>query len=157
MTVEKAQATDAFAERKHWMSVLAKADGTDLEKAWQSLPTKPDYDFLRAPETGLVMVRARAGGVGQPFNFGEMTVTRCTVRLANGTTGFGYVSGTDRRHAELAALFDALMHDTDLSDQIANEVIDPLDAAHAAEKRKKAAKSAATKVEFFTMVRGEND
>ena len=31
------------------------------------------------------MVRGRVGGTGAPFNLGEMSVTRCSVRLADGS------------------------------------------------------------------------
>ncbi len=33
------------------------------------------------------MVRGRAGGGGSAFNLGEMTVTRCSVRIATGQVG----------------------------------------------------------------------
>ena len=56
----------------------------------------PDYVELRAAESGLVMVRGRIGGDGAPFNLGEATVTRATVRLASGEVGFAYVLGRDR-------------------------------------------------------------
>ena len=46
----------------------------------ERLGTLPDYRVLRGPEAGLVMVRGRTGGGGAPFNLGEMTATRCTVR-----------------------------------------------------------------------------
>ncbi len=76
-------------------------------------PILPDYTVLRGPESGLVMVRGRAGGGGAPFNLGEMTVTRCTVRTESGLVGHAYIAGRDERRAELAALADALMQDPD--------------------------------------------
>ncbi len=71
---------------------------------------------MRGPEGGLVMVRGRAGGGGAPFNLGEMTVTRCTVRLGSGLVGHAYVAGREPRRAELAALVDALMQDPERAD-----------------------------------------
>ena len=59
------------------------------------------------------MVRGRAGGGGAPFNLGEMTATRCTVRTDGGFVGHAYVAGRDERLAELAALVDALLQDPD--------------------------------------------
>ena len=61
-------------------------------------------EFLRRPETGLVMLRGRAGGTGQAFNLGEASVTRCSVRLSDGQVGTGYVLGRDQRKAELVAV-----------------------------------------------------
>ncbi len=66
---------------------------------------------LRGPEAGLVMVRGRTGGGGAPFNLGEMTTTRCTVRTDAGFVGHAYVAGRDERLAEVAALADALLQD----------------------------------------------
>ena len=73
------------AARQHWMSVLAKATPTEILTAWDEMTGKPDYRFIRPPETGLVMVQARAGGSGQRFNYGEMTMnivrTSCRERM----------------------------------------------------------------------------
>lgn len=137
------------------MGVLAKADAERLAEAWTALDPKPPFRVLRAPETGLAMVRARAGGTGQPFALGEMTIARAAVQLDGGQTGFGYVAGRDGRHAELAALFDALLQDPAHRSGLLRTLIEPL-AAEAAERR--AARSRAvqeSKVDFFTVVRGE--
>ena len=151
-TAEAAASQDA---RSRWMSVLAKADIRDLESAYGDLAPKLGHERLRGPETGMVMVRGRAGGSGDPFNLGEMTVTRCTVRLADGTVGHGYVAGRNERHGELAALFDALLQDPLRQPSLMRSLIEPLQASHAARRAAHASKAAATKVEFFTMVRGE--
>lgn len=143
------------AARQHWMAVLAKADPNELEKAWWFLKEKPKYRFLRDPETGLIMVRGRAGGTGVRFNLGEVTVTRCTVHLDQGVTGTAYIMGRSRRQAELAAVFDALLRDAGQYDRLKIQVIDPLEAAYAREKKEQAHKVSVTKVEFFTMLRGD--
>ena len=101
------------------------------------------------------MVRGRAGGTGNPFNLGEMTVTRCAIRLDSGVTGHCYAAGRDRRKVELAAVFDALLQ-ADPAAPFLNELIDSLAARQAADRDRTSRKAAATKVEFFTMVRGEN-
>lgn len=138
--------------RKRWLSVLAKAKRTELEDAVGTLPAIPSYRFLRQPEAGLVMVRGRIGGTGGPFNLGEMTVTRCAVQLdGGGAPGIGYVAGRDSRHAELAALLDALLQRRNGLDL--DSVIDRLEAAQAARRQRAQAEVAATKVDFFTMVR----
>lgn len=143
------------AHRQRWMGVLARATGAELEAAWSGLGDQPAYEVLRRPEMGLVMVRGRAGGTGNPFNFGEMTVTRCAVRLADGTTGHCYAAGRDGRKAELAAVFDALLQ-TEARMQIETGVIAPIARRIAADRDLTSRKAAATKVEFFTMVRGDN-
>lgn len=139
------------------MGLFARSDIDFLERSWAALSTKPNYQFLRRPESGLVMVRGRAGGTGQPFNMGEMTVTRCTIRLADGPVGHGYVAGRDRRHAELAALFDALMQDERTGGDLEVSLVCPIEEKIAAKRRQNAAKTAATKVDFFTLVRGEDE
>lgn len=146
----------ATTDRQRWMAVLAKAEPRALADLWDSVPEKPAWRRLRAPETGMVMVRGRTGSTGQPFNLGEMTVTRCAVQLADGATGCGYVGGTDRRHAELAAVVDALMQDPSRRPAIERAIVGPLAALGAEARRQAAAKSAATRVEFFTLVRGED-
>jgi alpha-D-ribose 1-methylphosphonate 5-triphosphate synthase subunit PhnG len=110
---------------------------------------------LRAPETGLVMVRGRIGGTGAPFNVGEMTVTRCSVRLADGTIGHGYLAGRNGDHARLAAILDAMLQHPDHGLALFDRVIVPLEMRRDVRLRDRSAKSAATKVDFFTMVRGD--
>jgi alpha-D-ribose 1-methylphosphonate 5-triphosphate synthase subunit PhnG len=138
--------------RKGWMSVLAKAPPARLAAL---MPDLPDHAVLRAPEVGAVMVRGRAGATGAPFNLGEMTVTRCSVRLACGTVGHAWVQGRDKDHARRAAVIDALMQ-TEAADENAARVMAPLEREAAAARATRAAKAAGTKVEFFTMVRGED-
>lgn len=144
------------AARRHWMGVLARAARAELEQAWNDLEDKPSYRWLRRPEIGLVMVRGRAGGTGAPFNLGEMTVTRCVVGLDDGTTGFAFVRGRDTRHAELAAVFDALLQQPTRHAVVRQTVIAPLAAAQAERRRLLGCKANATRVNFFTLVRGED-
>lgn len=137
--------------RRHWMSILARAEAAEIARHLESLPPPPPHRLLRGPETGLVMVRGRAGGDGAPFNLGEMTVTRCSLRLEDGAIGHGYVSGRDARQAELAALVDALMQDPARRPALETAVIAPLEQAEAARRTAQARRAAATRVEFFTM------
>ena len=65
----------------------------------------------------------RTGGTGTRFNVGEMTVTRCAVQLEGGAVGVAYVRGRDRRHAELAALLDALLQDPARHDALDETVV----------------------------------
>ena len=143
----------SVSERQRWLAVLAKADIEDLERRWDELGTMPKFRHLRAPETGLVMLRGRVSGTGAPFNVGEMTVTRCSVVLADGTVGHGYVGGSDARHAEIAALCDALLQTDAWRGEVEDRVIAPLAAAHEVRRQQTAARAAATRVEFFTVAR----
>ena len=132
---------------------MSKSSCDDVVKSWQKIcDTEPEFTFLRPPETGLVMTRGRVGGTGNPFNLGEMTVTRCSVRLDNGTIGHGYVSGRDKRHAELCAVIDAVMQG-DAEQRLDDALITPLERQLSEKKAQHAHKAAATKVEFFTMSR----
>lgn len=147
--------TRDVAARQRWMGVLAKAPAARLAELVAMLGAVPGFDWLRPPEVGAVMVRGRMGGTGAPFNLGETSVTRCALRLEDGTVGHGYVQGRDKEHARDAALVDALMQGA-RGPQVEAAVIAPLEAEAAAARRARAAKAAATRVEFFTMVRGED-
>lgn len=137
------------------MSALATAAPADLELVWERFADPPRYTFVRKPEIGLVMVRGRAGGTGLRFNLGELPVARCSVRLADGTVGHAYVGGRSLRHAEIAAVFDALLQSSDRGPGLEAEVVAPLVDRREARRRVASARSAATRVEFFTLVRGE--
>ncbi len=145
-----------IAARQRWMSVLAKALPDEVEAAWLGLAHRPRYEFLRRPEVGLLMVQGRMGGDGQAFNFGEVTVTRCTVRIEPGEhrVGHAVVLGRSTRHAELAAALDAMMQDDGQAAAIEQGVIKPLALAHGRRRDEAARKAAATRVEFFTLARG---
>jgi alpha-D-ribose 1-methylphosphonate 5-triphosphate synthase subunit PhnG len=149
---------DAMTQaRQRRLRILARADRDTLEAALAALPAPPAWRRLKQPETGLAMVRARAGGVGQRFNLGEMTVSRCVVALdGNAAMGVGYVQGRDRRRAELVAVFDALSQDAAGAAQIEQMLIAPVERKLAEQRAAREAKVAATKVDFFTLVRGED-
>jgi alpha-D-ribose 1-methylphosphonate 5-triphosphate synthase subunit PhnG len=133
------------------MAVLARAGADAIAERLDTLGGAAAHQRLRGPEAGLVMVRGRAGGGGAPFNLGEMTVTRCTVRTAAGFVGHAYVAGRDERQAELAALADALLQDPAEQSRLLAELIEPLAAAQQAARATTAAKAAATRVQFFAM------
>ncbi|WP_170790310.1 phosphonate C-P lyase system protein PhnG [Ruegeria lacuscaerulensis] len=141
--------------RRAWMGLLARAPEDALMALWQKYATPPRFEWLRRPEIGGVMVRGRAGATGAPFNLGEMTVTRCSVVLEDGTVGHGYVQGRSKPKSEAAALIDALMQ-TAAANDVRAQVIAPLSEGVQADRTRRAAKAAATKVEFFTLVRGED-
>lgn len=142
----------ARTARQRWMAVLARASAAELEAGLAAAPGGvPGYQRLRGPEAGLVMLRGRAGGAGEKFNLGEMTVTRCTVRTGDGKVGHAYVPGRDGRQAELAALADALLQDDLRAEALEVVLVAPLERAQVARRDVVARKAAATRVDFFTM------
>ena len=145
-----------WARRRNWLSALACGSSDMLASAIAKLGPLPQYQLLRSPETGMIMLRGRAGGTGRRFNLGEATVTRCSVEIEGGTIGHGYVLGRDARHAEHMALLDALLQDSDRHDELWTQVIEPLLRARESVRASTDRRTAATKVEFFTMVRGED-
>jgi alpha-D-ribose 1-methylphosphonate 5-triphosphate synthase subunit PhnG len=141
--------------RQEWMSALALAPETRLREAWASLSAKPQYKIVRGPETGLVMVRGRAGNSGERFNLGEMTVTRCTVNVGDGIMGHAFITGLSHEHARLAAVFDALLQLPERGDVLRRTLIGPLQKErqrHLARRRDEVQPS---RVDFFTLVRGD--
>ena len=139
---------DPHAARRRWMAVLARANAEELGERLGAVPV---YRVLRGPEAGLVMVRGRTGGGGAPFNLGEMTTTRCTVRTDADFVGHAYVAGRDERLAELAALADALLQDPLRQAGLLEDVIEKLAATQQARRDAIAAKAGATRVQFFAM------
>jgi alpha-D-ribose 1-methylphosphonate 5-triphosphate synthase subunit PhnG len=132
------------------MAILARASMQELAEKLVELPALPEAEMLRAPETGLVMVRGRAGGDGDAFNLGEMTVTRCALRLG-AHVGHAYIAGRDHAKARLAALLDAALQDSALHQACMQAVVEPLATAQQEARAAEARKAAATRVDFFTM------
>jgi alpha-D-ribose 1-methylphosphonate 5-triphosphate synthase subunit PhnG len=149
-------AAENVEARRRWIGTLAKARPAELDEAWSGVAARPGYRFLRKPEIGLVMMRGRMGGDGRPFNLGEITVTRCSVRLDGGQVGHATVAGRSTRHAELAAVFDAMMQDDGRGAEIESSVIAPLARRQLERRDEVARKTAATRVEFFTLARGSD-
>src|SRR5262245_11998292 len=140
------------AQRARWMGILARSPLAVLQ-AWAAHRGPARYQWLRPPESGLLMVRGRAGGTGDKFNLGEMTVTRCALRLEGGVVGVGYVQGRSHRKAELAALADALLQQQATRAEVMAELIEPLQVRLETEAVRMQRKAQATRVEFFTVAR----
>lgn len=162
MTTEASVMSSALPSREtarpEWMARLSQADPLQLEAAWSEIRPAPAHRWLRPVETGLVMLRGRAGGTGQPFNLGEMTMTRAAVMLETPRAGigFGYVAGRAPRHAELAALFDALLQDEALRNGALAALLMELERTAEQRRQRRSADVAATRVDFMTMVRGDD-
>lgn len=143
------------APRQAMMALCAAATGAELEGALAAVGYTGPVQELRRPETGLVMVRGRAGGDGRRFNLGEATVTRAAVRVEGGATGFSYLLGRDAARARQAAVLDALWQSAPHRAAV-EAALRPVAERREAERAKRARQAAATRVDFFTMVRGED-
>ncbi|SFT83508.1 phosphonate C-P lyase system protein PhnG [Paraburkholderia aspalathi] len=159
----KEPSPDDALERRRWLAQIAGVPRGTLETALMKVcggSDLPAFEWLRAPETGLTMVRGRIGGTGNPFNLGETTVTRAVLRLKSpdgaSTVGVSYQLGRDKRRAELSALADAMLQSTHWRDATRAQLIEPAKRSSIEERQKRADATASTKVEFYTMVRGEH-
>lgn len=146
-----------MTERQAWLRILALAPLAQLAQGVSELAPLPPFAYLRGPEIGLAMVRGRTGGDGTPFNLGEMTVTRCTLRVSVSDTderdGFACVAGRSARQAELVALCDALLQSARWQAAVFERVIVPAEGFLADKRARNAQRRAATKAEFVTVVR----
>ncbi|WP_341675702.1 phosphonate C-P lyase system protein PhnG [Niveibacterium sp. SC-1] len=145
----------AAEARRHALGVLARASAERVEACMQVFGEAPPFVWLRRPETGTVMLRGRIAGDGAPFNLGETSLTRCTLRTEDGAVGVGLVRGCSKRHAELVALCDALLQGPESAGRVKDLVLRPLAEYEAEQQANRAAEVAASKVDFFTLVRGD--
>jgi len=157
LATDALDAEPATDGRRAALAVLARAGGEELRSAWESLPEKPGFATIRPPETGLVMARGRIGGGGAPFNIGEVTVTRAAVRMETGEVGFGHVLGRDPERATLVARFDALWQSPRYRHTVEAGLIASVRRRATEADALTRRQTAATRVNFFTMVRGEDE
>ncbi len=141
--------------RKEWIGLLGSADPMDLEAAKKELIKGMDITHVVKPETGMIMVQAKADGSNGRFNLGEVTVSRCVLEVKKKYMGTSWVMGSDLRHAELAALFDGMLQDPVTHDKLAATLIKQLRIKQTAKNERLAQDAADTRVEFFTLKRGE--
>ncbi len=155
-------ATTPANPRAEWMALLARAPLPLLEQGLAD-HTQITPQWLRRPETGLMMVQGRVGGAGEKFNLGEMTVTRCALRLGAASTsdpalkdnpvGVAYVMGRNHRHAQLAAVADALLQTPAEWPVLEQRLLAPLRAHVQAGQTRRHAQAQTTKVDFLTVAR----
>ena len=145
-----------ISTRQRWMRVLAHSQPAALSARMNALALAPGYDLLRAPEIGLVQIQARMGGTGARFFAGDATLTRAAIRLHSGTLGYGYVLGRDKAHAERCAVIDALLQEPPHFQTLMETLISPLEADRAARLAARQAEVNTSRVDFFTLVRGDN-
>ncbi|MHA6646135.1 phosphonate C-P lyase system protein PhnG [Mesorhizobium sp. A623] len=156
MEPDQASEESVHAARKIAMTAFASASREDLHALSVQAGIALDAETLRGPETGLVTVRGRIGGGGAQFNMGEATVTRATIRLPSGKIGHAYALGRDKEKVRLAAILDGNWCEESTRACVESKIVAPLLEKAGAADRKRHAETAATKVDFFTMVRGED-
>ena len=143
------------ADRQAWMALLARAPVRLLDEALTDHQATPQW--LRQPETGLMMVQGRAGGTGERFNLGEITVTRCALRLQslhlNAPVGVAYVLGRNHRQAQLAAVADALLQDPGQRETLAVTLLAPVRQHLQQLQAERHQRAQTTKVDFMTVAR----
>ncbi|MDH2347768.1 phosphonate C-P lyase system protein PhnG [Bradyrhizobium sp. SSUT77] len=137
------------ASRSEWMTVLALSQTGDLERHWREFDSHPKFAWIKKPELGTVLVRARASRTGCIFELGEMTITRCSVEIGGGIVGHAYVAGRNKRHAAIAAIFDALFQSSGDMKRRAEAVFVDLRSCLNARRGKVAAQAYASSVDFF--------
>ncbi|HEE9787444.1 TPA: phosphonate C-P lyase system protein PhnG [Enterobacter soli] len=142
--------------RQRWMRVLANSQPAALHGRMNALSLTPDYEAIRTPEIGLVQIQARMGGTGDRFFAGDATLTRAVIRLSSGTLGYSYVLGRDKAHAERCAVIDALLQEQPHFQSLMETLIAPLEADRAARLAARQAEVNTSRVDFFTLVRGDN-
>src|SRR5690606_9589951 len=155
-SMDRPRQRDADTARKTAMAAFAQASAGELRELAEAAGLPLDATLLRGPETGLVTVRGRIGGGGAPFNTGEATVTRATVQLPSGQVGHAYALGRDREKVRLAAILDATWCCEETRATVEKKIVAPLLKIQAGRDARRRAETAATKVDFFTMVRGED-
>ncbi|KKW50403.1 phosphonate C-P lyase system protein PhnG [Pantoea stewartii] len=143
--------------RQHWLSVLAHSSAAELDALWQPLNLTPAFTLIRPAEIGLTRLQARMGATGKRFVMGDATITRAVVRLNDGTLGYSYLLGRDKAHAERCALMDALLQQTGTAELLQEKIITPLAALRDEQRQLRAREIASSKVDFFTLVRGDNE
>jgi alpha-D-ribose 1-methylphosphonate 5-triphosphate synthase subunit PhnG len=138
------------------MALLARAPQQLLQQGLADLVAAQPH-WLRRPETGLMMVQGRAGGTGERFNLGEMTVTRCALRLFGADTqspvGVSYVMGRNHRQAQLAAVADALLQDPAHYPVLEARLLAPVRDHLQALQMQRQQRAQSTKVDFLTVAR----
>ena len=141
--------------RKAWLSLMATCDKKRILSLWQNSQINVDFGLIRDAEVGAVMVKARQGSTGDAFHFSEMSLTRCSVRLVSGEIGHGYHQGRSKQAAKIVALCDALAQ-TEAYSEIEKKIFNPLNEARQKRQETLRKRAATTKVDFFTLVRGED-
>jgi len=143
------------SRRQAHIRLIALAQKSEIDQFFAACPA-PAYDIIRKAEAGRVMTRGRVGGSGQMFNAGEAAVSRCMI-MCEGIEGISYRLGTDKDLAERSALIEALARHPNHAAAVEHLFFRPVATRLAAQDSARRQRVAASKVEFFTLVRGEDE
>jgi alpha-D-ribose 1-methylphosphonate 5-triphosphate synthase subunit PhnG len=147
----------ANMRRKRALDAMASLPAGMLSNLYaQHIACAPGAIAIRGPEIGAIMLRGRIGGGGAPFNLGEASVTRATVRLDTGELGHSIVLGRDVEKARMIAHLDALCQLPDWVGRVEKSIVEPAREHARQQAQVLAEETEATRVDFFTMVRGED-
>ena len=141
--------------RKEWMALLSRAPQEMLEHS-VGAHLKNRHHWLRQPEIGLMMVQGRVGGNGEKFNLGEITVTRCALKLKeeeSAHVGVAYVLGRNHQRAKLAAIADALLQDPKQRTVLEASLLNPVRAHLKQIEEARQQRAQTTRVDFLTVAR----
>jgi alpha-D-ribose 1-methylphosphonate 5-triphosphate synthase subunit PhnG len=139
--------------RAYQLSIFSKTNESLLKNSLDHINFKENYDVLLGPEIGSIMIQGRAGGTGDKFNLGEATLTKCIVKFQE-KTGYSYHLGRNLIKSEYGAILDALMQIESYHSKLLIYVKEFQEQIQK-EKIKIIADSSESKVDFFTMVRGD--
>lgn len=144
---------DFLTNRQQWMKLFSLSPECSLAELFQDLDLMPRLRVSLGPETGLITVRGRISNEGDLFNVGDASVTKTEVILDNHIKGLAFTLGASKEKSLHAAGLDAVMQsgpDVPTQLRIKKLALELQDS-----RLKRAAQVTKTKVDFFTMVRGE--
>ncbi len=102
------------------------------------------------------MLRGRMGATARPSTSARRRWRAPWSSLPTDVAATAMWLGRDIARARLAAIADALWQGTADHDLVEREIVAPVSARLTHEKARHRAEAAATKVDFFTLVRGED-
>lgn len=146
---------DATMTRSEWMTVLALSHPSDIEERLEGVGPLPQFSFVRRPHHASVALRARSSRTGVLFEPGEMTMTRCIIKIDPDVFGYAYVGGRNLRHAALAALLDAVLQRGGDQQMLVQTLISELKSLIDRRQEQVRRQAQASAVDFSVQMQGE--
>ena len=154
MMVSRFSKEDELQEaRRDWLATLVRVPANEV------IAASNEFDFsmvvLKGPEVGLLMINGRIHSTGRPFHLGEVSLTKCVLKDDQGLLGYGHIIGRNKQQAKAIALFDLALQRNDSAEAALirlnawKEDVAEIDAMESETVEE-------TRVDFFTMVRGES-
>jgi alpha-D-ribose 1-methylphosphonate 5-triphosphate synthase subunit PhnG len=138
--------------RQAWLGVLVRVPADAMIEAAEQFDF--DVETLKSPEIGMLMTDARIHATGSGFHLGEVTLTRCVLKDTLGHLGYGQILGRNTKQALAIARFDLALQRQDTAPR-AEELLAGWREEIAALDAMQDERVEATRVDFFTMVRGD--